>query len=174
MSDVHANNFSEFLILKKGEVGGDNIKIQQLGNSWNKRENTLPSPSPLRELDGAARGEGQGVVRARARPPSVFLSLTWHPYPPSMEEQDLERRFELLSRELRAMLAIEGKRWGPRGWGPGQGRGGVTPDPPPPSPSDWLKTTAQQHREQLLLEELVSLVNQRDELVRDLDHKERM
>jgi len=39
--------------------------------------------------------------------------------------------------------------------------------------TDWQKTEAQKKKEQLLLEELVSIVNKRDELVQQCDYEEK-
>lgn len=39
-------------------------------------------------------------------------------------------------------------------------------------PADWEKSAAQRQQEELLLEELVALVNRRDELLRHLDERE--
>lgn len=61
------------------------------------------------------------------------------------KENDLEKRFQLLNRELRQFMAID----------------------------DWRKTEAQKKREKMLLDELVAIVNKRDELVRDLDSQEK-
>ncbi|XP_059351340.1 EH domain-binding protein 1-like [Daphnia carinata] len=61
------------------------------------------------------------------------------------KEDDLERRFVQLDQELRDILSIE----------------------------DWQKTEAQKLREKLLLEELVAIVNKRDELVHHLDSQEK-
>jgi len=38
---------------------------------------------------------------------------------------------------------------------------------------DWAKTEAQKQNEQMLLEELVSIVNKRDELVQQRDYQEK-
>lgn len=60
------------------------------------------------------------------------------------QENDLETKYALLNRELRAALSVE----------------------------DWRKSEAQREREALLLEELVAIVNKRNELVQHLHSQE--
>lgn len=61
------------------------------------------------------------------------------------QEEDLSRRCELLARELRLSLGVE----------------------------EWRKTPGQKRRERLLLQELISAVNERDRLVQEMDEQER-
>ncbi|GAB1602573.1 EH domain-binding protein 1-like [Argonauta hians] len=61
------------------------------------------------------------------------------------KEDDLEQKFQLVTREIRNIMDID----------------------------DWQKTEAQRVREKLLLEKLVSVVNKRDELVQHLDSQEK-
>ncbi|XP_049882082.1 EH domain-binding protein 1 isoform X2 [Pectinophora gossypiella] len=61
------------------------------------------------------------------------------------QEEDLSRRCELLARELRLSLGVE----------------------------EWRKTPGQKRRERLLLQELLSAVNERDRLVQEMDEQER-
>lgn len=63
----------------------------------------------------------------------------------SEKEADLETRYKMLNSELQKILAIE----------------------------DWRKTEEQRAREQVLLDELVQIVNKRDELVHHLDNQEK-
>lgn len=60
------------------------------------------------------------------------------------QENDLETKYALLNRELRAALSVE----------------------------DWRKSQAQRDREALLLAELVGIVDKRNELVQHLHSQE--
>lgn len=61
------------------------------------------------------------------------------------KEADLETRYKMLNEELQKIASIE----------------------------DWRKTEEQRNREQVLLDELVQIVNKRDELVHHLDSQEK-
>lgn len=60
------------------------------------------------------------------------------------QESDLERKYTLLNQELRAAQSVE----------------------------DWRKTEVQREKERLLLEELVEIVDKRNELVQRLHNEE--
>jgi hypothetical protein len=60
------------------------------------------------------------------------------------QESDLERKYELLNLELRAAMSVD----------------------------DWRKTEEQREREKLLLAELLTIVDKRNELVLNLHSQE--
>ena len=65
------------------------------------------------------------------RQPEIQFGIDLFPFPLLEREEDLERRYEMLQRELRIMMNVE----------------------------DWEKTEAQKRREDLLLQELVQVTH---------------
>lgn len=114
-----------------------------------------------------------------------------------LEEQDLERRFQLLNKELRDMMEVEGTiLFASPLWRKANGIDEIKKHNGCQfciytkkkkmfhrplvflllfflGCAEWQKSQAHKVREQLLLQELVSLVDQRDELVHNIDAKER-
>lgn len=98
-------------------------------------------------VDSQADATEHSVSRKKA-PLAVTLIVielvSLSPPPCREQENNLERKYELLNRELRAALSVE----------------------------DWRKSEAQREREGLLLAELVAIVDKRNELVQSLHSQE--
>lgn len=92
---------------------GRNIHIQTVTEGHLGQQGTL---NGIGTGDGGLPGPLWRLIEKWSQPRALSATANLN-FSASIEEQDLERRFELLSRELRAMLAIEGRRkdWGSKG-----------------------------------------------------------